>query len=231
MISYAKINFPVAIDSIQKEVGALTSSGWRAHLNAHDYEGEWTVLSLRSPGGSADTITPDLMGYEAYEDTPLMGQCPAIKKLLNGFQCEKLSARLLNLKKGAVIKEHRDRELSFEKGEARLHFPIFTNTGVTFYVNDELVTMLEGDSWYINANLKHRVTNSGDTDRIHLVVDCKVNEWLAAVFEQAEKKYAPDEDEMEHWEQMIPQLRLMGTETALKMAEEMELKLRLSAAN
>jgi mannose-6-phosphate isomerase-like protein (cupin superfamily) len=222
MISHSKINLPFDIAAAQAEIGCLAAANWKLHFNTVNYQGEWTVLSLRSPGGSMDNIIPDLMNNGAYADTPLMTECPAIKQLIGSMQCEILSARLLNLKKGAVIKEHRDVELAFENGEARLHFPIFTNQGVAFYVNDERVTMHEGDCWYINANLKHRVVNNGDTDRIHLVIDCKVNQWLESIFENAEKNYAPETDDPKTRKLMIEALRNMGTETALAMADKME---------
>jgi hypothetical protein len=38
--------------------------------------------------------------------------------------------------------------------------------------------MKEGECWYLNFNLPHRVKNSGTADRIHLVIDCVVNDWL-----------------------------------------------------
>lgn len=38
--------------------------------------------------------------------------------------------------------------------------------------------MKEGECWYVNTLLKHDVVNNGATDRIHLVVDLKLNDWL-----------------------------------------------------
>ncbi|WP_423146567.1 hypothetical protein [Rubrolithibacter danxiaensis] len=34
----------------------------------------------------------------------------------------------------------------------------------------------------------HRVANKGNQHRIHLVIDCQVNTWLAAQFDKAEKE-------------------------------------------
>ena len=101
-----------------------------------------------------------------------------------------MSARLLNLRRGAAIKADRDAELAFEKGEARLHVPIVTNPGVEFVIDGERVVMEAGACWYINANLTHRVANHGDTDRIHLVVDCGVNDWLRERFAAAEVSHS-----------------------------------------
>jgi len=140
---------------------------------------------------------------------------------LQGFECPLLSVRLLKLKTNSIIKEHRDHELSFEKGEARLHVPIFTNPQVEFYLNNVLVKMQEGECWYINANLPHRVSNLGDTDRIHLVVDCQVNDWLKLQFHQAKRFYSirTDNDETIR---IIKELRLQNTEVSNKLANQME---------
>jgi mannose-6-phosphate isomerase-like protein (cupin superfamily) len=181
IIKFAKLKIPVNTKEIQKEVNALDAKHWQPHMNRHDYEGEWSVLSLRSPGGTLNTFA-ETMNNEGFSDTLLLKQCPAIQELLNRLHCEKLSARLLKLQPGALIKEHTDKELYFEKGEARLHFPVFTNPFVEFYLDNIKIQMQEGDCWYINANLPHRLANKGNEGRIHLVVDCRVNDWLHHVF-------------------------------------------------
>ncbi len=184
IIKSALLKIPVDVKSIQKEIEVLQSGHWQPHFNKHDYEGGWDVLSFRSPGGGLNAFAESL-NNEAYADTPLLEHCPSVRSLLDSLQCEKLSARLLNLQAGAVIKEHTDKELYFEKGEARLHFPIITNPFVEFYLDNERLQMQEGDCWYINANLPHRLANKGSSNRIHLVVDCKVNHWLSQLFNQA----------------------------------------------
>ncbi len=219
MISHAKLHLPVNIHSLQAEVKALSNS-WRPHFNTMHYEGEWTVLSLRVPGGDSERIIPELSDSETCIDTPLMASCPSVRALLDSMHCPILSVRLLNLKSGAVIKPHRDHELAFENGEARLHFPVFTNKKVEFYIKDELVRMQEGECWYINANLEHRVCNNGSTDRIHLVIDCKVNDWLTELFEQGEKKYATED--REQIMKVIAELRLQQTAIGERLANELE---------
>lgn len=221
MIRFAKVPLTIDLASLQSELNALPSN-WSPHFNTMHYEGGWTVLALRAPGGKADQIIPDLMGDATYADTPLMEYCPSVKALLSRMHCPVLSVRFLNLKAGAIIKPHRDLELAFENGEARLHFPVFTNALVEFFVENELVHMREGDCWYINANLTHSVANKGESDRIHLVIDCEVNDWLREIFDRAEKNYAvPDNSQLL---QVIEELRRQGTETALKLADELMLK-------
>jgi hypothetical protein len=38
--------------------------------------------------------------------------------------------------------------------------------------------MAPGECWYLRLSDPHRVANRGETDRIHLVIDCRANDWL-----------------------------------------------------
>jgi hypothetical protein len=223
MVSHAKIPVRVPIVDFQREVDALTGN-WVAHFNAMHYEGEWTVLALRCPGGRPDQIIPDQIQQAEYANTELLDACPGIQSWLRQFQCPLLSVRLLNLKKNSIIKEHRDHELAFEMGEARLHIPIFTNPSVEFYLNNVLLKMGEGECWYINANLPHSVSNLGGTDRIHLVMDCVVNDWLISLFERGERYFAQERPPGET-RRIIQELRLQNTEISNRLANELESQL------
>jgi hypothetical protein len=207
------------------EITQALNSQWLPHFNTNDYQGHWEVLTLRAPGGDADNIFAETLNKGAYADTPNMEQFPSVKALLNDLHCEIMAVRLLNLKAGAIIKQHRDRELSFEKGETRLHFPVITNSLVEFYVNDVRVSMQPGECWYINANLPHRVANLGSTDRVHLVIDCVVNDWLKAAFALADKTTFEEPQDEGQTLEMITMLRSHKTETADKLADELENKL------
>ena len=86
--------------------------------------------------------------------------------------------------------------------------------------------MKTGECWYANFNLPHFVSNEGDDDRIHLVIDCLRNDWSDALFtsigydfeEKNTNKYDRKTTLM-----MIEQLSLMGTEMAEKLIEELKL--------
>lgn len=184
VIRYARIQLPFKLPLAQEELKAMPVF-WRAHHNMMHYDGEWTVLPLRAPGGDPGHISGEPMGKGAYADTPFLDRLPALKALLDSIPAPVLGARLLRLAPGSRIKEHRDPDLSYELGEARLHFPLFTHPEVDFVIGGERVHMREGECWYINANLPHRVSNPGPGERIHLVVDCTVTEDLKRLFEQA----------------------------------------------
>jgi mannose-6-phosphate isomerase-like protein (cupin superfamily) len=199
-------------------------TAWLPHFNKVHYSGTWDVLPLRSVSGNKDSLFAETMNKGRFEDTDHLSAFPEIKKLLNSLNCPLLSARLLNLKAGSAIKKHRDFELSFENGEARLHFPIVTNKRVSFCLNDEFIEMKPGECWYINANLPHHAINEGHTDRIHLVIDCVVNDWLKDLFEKAKKSYYTQQPDIEQIKAMIMELKRKPTPGADKIVVELENK-------
>ena len=64
-------------------------------------------------------------------------------------------------------------------GAGRLHIPIKSSSQVDFRVNGTPVTMAPGECWYLRLSDPHSVSNRGSSDRIHLVIDAKVDAWLA----------------------------------------------------
>jgi hypothetical protein len=84
----------------------------------------------------------------------------------------------LRLGPSSSIKEHSDPDLGWDLGEVRLHVPVTTSPGVEFVVGGVVAHMREGECWYHDFSLPHRVENRGATARVHLVIDCVLNPWL-----------------------------------------------------
>jgi hypothetical protein len=223
VIRCARLDLAVDVSLLQAEVAALPDR-WHAHFQKAHYDGEWMVLPLRSIGGRQEETLPFALGGAPveYAATPLLDSCPAIAGFLASLECPVMSARLLNLRRGAMIKPHTDPELAFENGEARIHVPIFTSPDVDFRIEDQRVVMEPGTCWYINANLTHCVTNRGGSDRIHLVVDCGVNDWLRERFATAELFHSVRRRDPNEVRQMIELLRAMNTPASLAIIAELE---------
>jgi hypothetical protein len=134
------------------------------------------VASATSEGDSPDASAL------LFRDTPLFVRSPYFREVLAVFQCPLKAVRLLSLAPGSFIREHSDNALDFEDGEIRIHVPIETNPGVEFCVSGERLLFEEGGCYYVNVNLPHRVANRGKSDRIHLVIDAQVNDWVRDLF-------------------------------------------------
>lgn len=185
MQQYLKLPFQFDRARLQQDLDALITEQFNPHFNTGYYNGDWSALPLRSIGGEVNHIYPDPTKKEDFKDTIYLERAPYISEILHSFGAPLQSARLLRLGAGSRIKKHRDFCLAYEDGEIRIHIPIVTNPDVEFYLEDERIIMNEGECWYLNFNLNHRVENNGSTDRIHLVFDCFVNDHIHSLFETA----------------------------------------------
>ena len=234
MLKYLRLQQKFDAAAMQAELLTMDAALWSRHYNTSMYEGGWTVLPLRSLGGSLENIISVHRGTgtaQEYNDTVLLQHCPYMRSVLDYFKCNKTAVRLMKLDAGAVIKEHSDHALSFEEGEVRLHIPVITNDGLEFLLENESVRMQEGECWYLNLSLKHAVYNHSSIDRVHLVIDLQVNDWLKQLFaeEAAEIKQMDGNKATVYSRQtqleIIAQLRQMNTETSLAMADKIEKEL------
>lgn len=182
VISFARIPCSICLSALQEDLHRLLQGAWVDHVNRRDYQGGWDVLPLRCER-QHQAAHPILQGFaiqdgEDWINLSALNQSPAILQCVEFLQCPVKAVRLMRLKAGSHIRPHRDQELSLEYGEARLHLPILTGEHILFRVNGLTVPMSAGELWYINADQEHEVVNSGDQDRINLVIDCGANAWL-----------------------------------------------------
>lgn len=228
IIKYLQLPFLFDAKHMQEEVYAITSGKWLPHYQKLHYEGEWSALPLRSVGGSADSILVSPTADAVYEDTLFLQQSPYLQSVLQQFKCPLQAVRLLKLDAGAIIKEHRDAELNYERGEIRIHIPVITHPDVEFYLDNERLTMQEGECWYMNVNLQHRISNLSNINRIHLVIDALVNDWVKEVFSSPSVAVRKDvEDTSGIYDEatrkkMIELFREMNTDISNRMADELE---------
>ena len=177
MIASFKLPFHFDAPAMQADAAAFGRDEWTPHFNRHYYEGDWSGIALRAAADAHVELYPDPTAT-AYRDTAQLARCAYIPAVLRSFECELESARFLRLGAGAEIREHRDYKLSIDDGVARVHIPVITNPDVEFFLDGERIDMHAGEAWYLNFNLHHRVRNNSTTDRVHLVIDCIVNDWF-----------------------------------------------------
>ncbi len=231
MIKYLQLPFLFDVQKMQNEVINLGNENWKLHFQTNHYKGNWSALLLRSIDGD---IKNGFIAQEAdaaiYKDTLLLEKSDYLKKTLESFKCDLLSVRLLNLTAGTQILPHKDVDLCFEEGIVRLHIPIFTSFAIDFFVQDEKIVLNEGECWYMNLNLLHSVHNKSKHDRIHLVIDAIVNDWIKELFSSTKiknKKEIADipKHTKEEQKEIIVHLRKMQSNVANKLADEMEANL------
>jgi mannose-6-phosphate isomerase-like protein (cupin superfamily) len=181
-----RVQLPFRFDApaLAADARGLNEIAWERHFNTAYYEGDWSGAALRSTGGRI-SLYPDPTPGASYEDTPLLARCPGVRTVLATLRCPLTSVRFLRLGAGARVREHTDYKLGFEDGEVRLHIPVVTGPGVEFVLDGREIAMEPGECWYVDVNRPHRVANPGPNSRIHLVIDCIVDDWLHEILVSA----------------------------------------------
>ncbi|MES2445229.1 MAG: aspartyl/asparaginyl beta-hydroxylase domain-containing protein [Pseudomonadota bacterium] len=180
-----RVRLPLAFDAarLAADLATLDGTEWVAHFVKQNYDGDWSALPLRAPRGATHPIQmiyspPDCTDFV---DTPFLDRTPYFAAVIAAFRCPVMSVRLMRLTPGSTIKEHHDHDLAAEQGVARIHVPVTTNPGVEFQLNRVAVAMLPGEAWYLRLADPHAVANRGAADRVHLVIDVQVNDWLESM--------------------------------------------------
>lgn len=140
----------------------------------------WTSLPLRSLGGITGKEASEASGEHAssdpekFEDTIAMQ--PYIQSLVHqvgAMHSGLLKVRLMKMRPGSTIGEHRDRFCGEHDKIMRFHIPIQTSPRVKFQVSRESYYLEPGKLYRVDVSKLHSVANHGDTDRIHLVFDVR----------------------------------------------------------
>jgi hypothetical protein len=184
--------FPIRFDvaRMRAELQELESRGdWLEHYDKGLSIG-WRAILLNSKHGEItgpESQRPS-WDFSDFRRTPYVERLPYFRELMDRMQCPQGRMRILRLAPGAGIGLHRD--VGAEVGclafnQVRLHVPIITNDAVTFFVGGERIKMQVGHVYYVNFSKRHYVRNDGTEARIHLVMDLKVNDWLAQYFPRA----------------------------------------------
>ncbi len=180
-----KFPFEFNIEKLQADAAQFAPDEWLMHFNTPIYQGDWSGIALRAVKDAPSPLYPDPFTENGFVETEQMQRCDYVREVLSAFECDLTTVRFLKLGAGAWIRPHRDYQLGIEDGEIRIHIPVATNPQVEFVLDNQKIEMKEGEAWYLNFNLHHSVRNGGASDRIHLVVDCVVNDWIRAFFNDA----------------------------------------------
>ena len=173
--------------ALAADLAAVESAGWTEHFVKQNYDGDWSAIALRAPRGETHPLRMIYSdpGCSDFVDTPALAAAPYLRQGLAAFACPLLSARLMRLAPGSLIKEHKDHDLAYEEGKVRIHIPVLTNERVDFSLNGVRCVMPAGSTWYLRLCDPHSVANRGTGARVHLVIDAAVNAWLAGLVARA----------------------------------------------
>lgn len=159
---FVRLPFSFDTDRLAEEVNGLPESAWMQHPSR--MSGNSAVALISRNGGDND----DFEG--AMQETPHLQACPYIRQVMASFGEVFGRSRLMKLAAGAEVAQHVDFNYHWYS-RVRIHVPVITNPGVTFYCADQHTNMRAGECWIFNSWRRHKVTNESDKDRVHLVID------------------------------------------------------------
>ncbi|WP_420574051.1 aspartyl/asparaginyl beta-hydroxylase domain-containing protein [Kordia sp.] len=176
-----KLPFEFDADVIKKELSQFSKKDYEDIYNPSvTLETLWLIHFIEPIIGED--------GLPIFLPNEALKKCPYLLSIFEMFQCQVETFRIHTLDPGASIQKHRDTGYSFEHGQVRLHIPVQTNDKVEILVDDVAIPMQAGECWYCNFHIEHEVRNNSDQPRIHIILDCIVNDWLAHVFGQVSSK-------------------------------------------
>ncbi len=172
---------------LKQELDVFPSEAWLPHFNSNFFTGDWSVLPLRSIGAEIHRSFHNPAEETIFLDTLHLEKVPYAKSIIDSFKCEKTAVRYMKLGVNSSIKEHKDYRLSLEDEDVRIHIPVQTHSEMEFWLDSERIPLRDGECWYMNFNLNHKLFNPGPIPRVHLVIDLVINDWLRSEF----KKWSP----------------------------------------
>ena len=196
---------PLDVTPLRAAIERLSPT-WADHYSGYNKRHSWSALVLRGYGGLVEFIqkpaemskrwraeNAEKLTWEI-QDTPLravLGEAEALIAAIPGtkhrIRLMRLSARDGELTRHADIT---DPDAGTRPGELlRIHVPVQTNERVVFHQwrtdgSKERAVMREGEAWSLDTRKPHTAENSGEADRIHLVMDVESSPELLALLRE-----------------------------------------------
>jgi hypothetical protein len=171
--------YVLPLESVQQ---SPSFGGWSVLSSDGSYKDGWLmghkVISSEMSKESLDQNLKNI-GFRKIEEykqpTEIChGYLKEVMDFLLGSGLNPRRARIIRLTKGMRSSWHRDGPDN--RYFVRLHVPIITNSGCIFEAQESDATEVahmpaDGSSYILRVNRMHRVSNNGDADRFHLVMD------------------------------------------------------------
>lgn len=177
-------NIDIDLEKIKKEyLNILKKEKFHSHFSGA-FNGSWGAIGLITYGG--DPYTDMIQEGKKLLPTRLLNQSEYIKNLLNRIPGEKDRVRFMEVKPNTHVYWHYDNnesidDLNFEQN-ARLHLPIITSKKVKLLLCNQNTQWEEGKLYYGDFSFPHSIYNGSNINRIHLIIDVKVNNELLKLF-------------------------------------------------
>ncbi|WP_369211071.1 aspartyl/asparaginyl beta-hydroxylase domain-containing protein [Streptomyces flavofungini] len=143
---------------------------------------DWHIMPLRSTGGDKARTDPGGPGLLPFADTSHTELAPYLHAVMRSIPSPLRSVRLMALGPDTYGPDHFDNKYALTWGIARLHIPVITLPEAKLFFGETPYVWEAGSLWFGNFARTHRIENSGDSHRVHFVLDVQVTEALFDLF-------------------------------------------------
>lgn len=159
---FIRLPYSFDVDRLVHEVQAFDSSSWLPH--PLQYPGNYSIPLISVNGQINDDFDGPMQASRHLQASPYMQQVIASFDEVFG------RSRLMRLDGHSEVPPHADINYHWYT-RVRIHIPIITSSGVTFFCGDKIQQMAAGECWLLDTWNKHWVTNESASTRVHLVID------------------------------------------------------------
>ena len=159
---FVRLPYQFDVQQLQQELAQFQQSDWMEHPSG--LVGNLAIPLISLNGGDNNDFSGRMT------TTPHLQRCEYMQQVMGSFGEVLARSRLMRLNAGAEVSPHVDFNYHWYS-RVRIHIPIVTNPDVIFYCGDQKVHMQAGECWLFDSWKLHNVINSGEQDRVHLVVD------------------------------------------------------------
>jgi len=158
------VRLPYSFDptQLQRELDQFESGDWMEHPNK--MEGNLAIPLISLNGQNNNDFSGRML------PTAHLQRCEYMQQSMASFNEVLARSRLMRLNAGCQVAPHVDFNYHWYS-RVRIHIPIVTNPDVIFHCGDQKIHMQAGECWIFDSWRRHKVVNSSDQDRVHLVID------------------------------------------------------------
>ena len=167
---------PVATETTTAIAQEIIQAGIPYQKSYGDYQsGGWLTAMIYNTSGKSEN---NVVTEGEAKPTELLDIMPTTRNFLESLGLNYFAVRIAKTEPGAYLWEHRDYLELGSNNKLRLHVPLVTNKDAVMQFSDCSVHMALGSIWKLNPTVNHAISNTGTSERIHLILDCYMNDTL-----------------------------------------------------
>lgn len=175
---FFRLPYRFDVNRMIEEVSGIPENCWIPHPDRHLGNTALPLISLRGEDN-------DLF-HGPMKTTPHLARLKYIQQVIASLGEVYGRSRLMRLGPGCEVPLHTDTNYHWYN-RVRIHVPITTTPDVMFHCGDKKTHMAAGECWIFDAWQQHRVVNSSDQTRVHLVFDTAGSSRFWDMVDQSER--------------------------------------------